>query len=127
MTTFKCSRCKETKPVQTEGGTGYGWQGQGSARRKVCFACCADFDRASMARTGEAMLYLTESSPAHYCGEVTNWPGTLRFEVVSRKGGGHNIAGTRTDVWFVDHTGARWHGVQIGRYNTIVRCHRVKG
>jgi hypothetical protein len=121
--TFKCSRCKLVKPVQTNGGTGYAVLAK--THRKVCYDCTADLDKLDMERTGAAVLYLTASTPEHYCGEVTNWPGTLRIPVLSCKGGKHNIAGSRTDVWFKDHTGARWHGVHLGNMNQIVRCRRL--
>jgi hypothetical protein len=33
----------------------------------------------------------------------------------------------RHDVWFRDHNGNPWHGVNLdGGYNQIVRCRRVK-
>jgi hypothetical protein len=121
MADFKCTRCKARKPINTEGATGYATRG----KRRICYACASELEAREMERTGRATLYLTESSPAHYCGEVTDWPGTLRFEVLQRKGGRHNIGRTRVDVWFKDRTGARWHGVHIGENNSMVRCKRL--
>lgn len=123
---FRCTRCKRQITPDPNSVTA-GYATRGTSRRKICFECAAHFDRVYMERHGAIDLHLTESTPAHYCGEVTNWPGTLRFPVLSRKGGRHNIAGSRVDVWFRDHTGARWHGVHLGGMNTIARCKRTGG
>lgn len=131
--TFKCMDCKETKPVHTDGGTGYA---RTRAGRKVCYACCAVRDVKDMQRTGRAVLYLTRKANVGeglgymhswqpHLWEVTNWPGTLRFTVAQLRKGHHNIAGERVDVWFHDSNGTTWHGVQLGSNTQIVRCKRL--
>lgn len=72
-----------------------------------------------MDKHGKTTLYLSN-------GEVTNWPGTLRFPLWSSKRGRHNIAGTRKDVWFKDGSGNMWHGVQYGEFTQICHCKRLK-
>lgn len=121
MATYICSKCKKEKSiVSAGGGTGYGINRQG---RKVCYQCCAEVDRAQMDKTGRAVLYLSHSSGN--AGEVTNWPGTMRFSVFVKEGR-HNIAGKRYDVTFKDHAGRRWHGVTYGNDTQLCHCRRLK-
>lgn len=118
---FTCDRCGRSYEADDgkTGATGYGYD---AADRKICYACCADDDRAYMRDNGRIALYLTEEPRAS---TVSNWPGSLRFAVTSVRKGRHNIAGTRTDVWFRDADGNRWHGVQYGRFTQIVHCRRI--
>lgn len=128
-TTFYCARCRQDKPLKTEGGTGYGeYNGQ-----KHCYDCCAEFDKETMTSEGKITLYLT-CEPSHFMkrehgrkteGKVSNWPGTLSFRAYTTVGK-HNIAGTRYDVWFTDHTGAKWYGVTYGENTQICHCRRLK-
>lgn len=88
-----------------------------------------------MIETGKACLYLTmpeanRRAPLGMINEpatVSNWPGTLKFDVHAGaiKRGHHNIARTRVDVWFRGPDGFTWHGVNIGD-NMICRCKRTK-
>jgi hypothetical protein len=100
--------------------TGYGRDQDG---RTYCYECCADRDRADMQETGRATLYLVDTPGTN--GEVTNWPGSLRFKVLYRSKGRHNLARVRHDVWFWAD-GAKWHGVQYGENTQIAHCRRVK-
>jgi hypothetical protein len=114
-----CQRChRPFSDFRSPGdaGTGYGTMPSGEI---ICYGCCADEDRKGMRETGKAVLYLTDH-------EVTNWPGTLRFPVLERRRSYHNMAGRngRTDVWFKDEQGNRWHGVNIGD-SQVLRCRRV--
>jgi hypothetical protein len=121
---FYCTVCKQTKPTQTSGGTGYATKRNG---HKVCYQCCADTDKKYMAEHGEISLYLAETQHEtwnHY--EVTNWPGTLRFAVDHIRTGRHNIAGEQTSVWFTGPDGAKWYGRQVGSFSQICRCKRLK-
>lgn len=116
-TTFDCSVCGQAKPVPTDScTTGYGYDAE---NRKVCFACCAIRDKAQMDADGKTVLYLGEN-------EVTNWPGTLRYRVWRMVIGRHNMAGKRFDVWFHDHLGKSWHGVQYGEMTQLCHCRRLK-
>lgn len=109
METFKCHVCRVEKPVHTDGGTGY------ASRRdhKICYDCCGKIDARRLERNLPVMLY--------YDGKVvSNWPGTLKMEPTYTKKGRHNIARTRTDVWF--RVKARlFHGTQYGEYCDILR------
>jgi hypothetical protein len=130
---FKCAQCGAVKPVQTEGGTGYGYN---ERSEPVCYACCGANDMAAMRATGRATMYLTsEPNEGHAtCGMinrnarnhyVSNWPGTLKIKCNHARKGSHNIARTRTDVWFT-FDGQAWHGVQLGEWNQICRCRKLK-
>ena len=143
-TEFKCVDCKEVKPVQKEGGTGYACIGK-NRDRKICYSCCAIRDRKDMVKRGRATLYLT-CEPAHKMlnngspynpstlnqgtgratrGTVSNWPNTLSFPCHTRVGH-HNIARYRYDVWFRGPDGFVWHGVTIGDNTQICHCKRTK-
>lgn len=99
--------------------TGYStWNGA-----TACYACAAVIERMEMASTGTAILYLVQGEAIHRS-EVTNWPGTLRFDVFYSSKGRHNMAGTRRDVWF-NGPGGLWHGVSLGDWG-FVRCKRRK-
>ena len=115
------------------GAAGYGRDDHGAT---FCYVCCADRDRAAMVASGRADLYLTNEPDraSDVAGArrhvVSNWPGSLKFPVervrrsTSRGFGPWPII--RYDVWFRDHTGAAWWGVNKGD-NQILRCRRVKG
>ena len=123
---FMCADCGEHIVHTDSVTTGYDIGRDG---KKVCYACCAKRDIAEMRDTGRAVLYLTVAGPttaAPLWPVVTNWPGTLRIPVKSRRIGRHNFAGSRTDVWFDGPDGKRWHGVQLGENSQICRCRRLK-
>lgn len=117
-----CSRCKKTiiNPVD-RCSTGYGKDHDGNI---ICYDCCADIDREFMDTKGKIDLYLVESHGLPT--EVINWPGTLRLKVTDFRRSRHNFGGFRTDVWFNDHTGKKWHGYQIGDFKTICYCKQLK-
>lgn len=105
----------------------------------VCYACCAERDKAQMIETGRATLYLDYHGPsgmnqrgskypywAVCTGELTNWPGSLRFSA-RVKAGHHNWARVRFDAWFTGPDGKQWHAVCIGDNSQVARCTRVKG
>jgi len=121
MKTFKCVDCKQEKPIQTDGGTGYALFGK--SKRKVCYECCAIRDRKEMDKTGKAVLYLSMIPDTDYY--VSNWPGTLKLPIHAMSKGRHNIAGVRYDVWF-RFSGCNWHGIQYGDNTQICHCKRLK-
>ena len=128
---FVCADClEEVVHINPNdcGGTGYAIVKEDGREKQICYACCAKRDLADMRQTGRATLYLVSSpmSVIPNWPRVTNWPGTLAFTVTRRKSGRHNLAGSRTDVWFTDSDGARWHGVQLGENSQICRCRRVQ-
>ena len=125
--TFHCVDCKQDKPIQAEGGTGYATLPNGD---RVCYSCIAFRDRTAMIEKGQSSslpLYLTRKSihkPNDGCWKVGNWPDTLSFPVQRITQGGHNLAGKRYDVWFYGPDGYVWHGVQYGDNTQIVHCKR---
>jgi hypothetical protein len=126
---FRCGDCGETKPVQAEGGAGYGYMGEGATEKPVCYECCGKRDQQRMIEDGRAVLYLTcepaHKSPRRTRGKVGNWPDSLSFPCHTRPGR-HNIAGTRYDCWFVGPDGYEWHGVTYGDNTQICHCKRTK-
>ena len=127
---FTCDDCGEKiryENYHDYGGTGYAIAKEGGKEKKVCYDCCTKRDVADMRRTGrrDPVSDLLPDSVVPNWPRVTNRPGTLAFTVNRRKIGRHNLAGTRTDVWFTDSDGARWHGVQLGENSQICRCRRV--
>lgn len=128
---FVCGDCGKTLPVQTSGGTGYGYTGTGPDARPICYACCGEHDKQSMIDTGRAVLYLIcEQSPkkgdtSRTLGTVSNWPGSLKFSCHTRAGR-HNIAGVRYDCWFRGPDGYKWHGVTYGNNTQVCHCKRSK-
>ena len=45
---FKCGDCGHVKPVQTSGGTGYGYYGpDGADAKPICYECCGKRDLAN--------------------------------------------------------------------------------
>jgi len=98
--------------------TGYGEDADG---KRYCYACCGEREREDMKASGRAFLYLAGPETAPY---VTDWPGTFKLPVLAMKRGRHNVAGVRTDVWFI-FNGQRWHGTRMGDNGTYVRCRRI--
>lgn len=113
---FQCAHCLDVKPVQTSGGTGYGYDKE---NRLTCYDCCGAMEKAAMIETGRATLYLTDKG-------VTDWPGVLTFKPFYRKTGRHNMAGKRYDVWFTGPDGKNWHGVTYGDNTQICHCKRTR-
>jgi len=127
MKAFHCDYCGLNKPTKQSGGTGYATTDQDHLH---CFACCGESDREHMETHDRMTLYLVDGQPGVHPTynqyRVTNWPGTLSFQVYPVRHGRHNIAGSRIDVWFVDHTGRRWWGVQYGEWTQICHCRKLK-
>lgn len=120
---FQCCECNQVKPVHTNGGTGYGYppKGEPNEDKPVCYACCAEADKRRLESDDRITLYLVKGTSW----EITNWPGTLRFSAYVQTGR-HNIARTRFDAWFTDHTGRKWHGVMYGNNTQLCHCRKLK-
>lgn len=126
---FICARCKKIVPLPTTtGASGYalrdgvdGW---------ICYDCCALYDKEDMRKDGRITLYVSETNDSKGLPNsryiVTNWPGTLRFDVIRDKETKHNwrIVGKVLHVWFV-FEGDVWYGRHAGGFNNIVRCRRT--
>lgn len=121
MGKFTCSVCKETKFHKEVHTTGYGRNEKGDI---VCYACCGETDKRWMIEKGRIALYLTGKNGEY---TVCNWPGSIKFIPYRVRKGRHNIAGTRTDVWFKGPDNKVWHGVQYGEFTQICHCKRMKG
>lgn len=109
---------------------GYGWMNG----ERHCYDCCAERDRYQMLETGKATLYLTlkdaftpDGNPNGKTGEISNWPGSLKFRTGPIRKGRHNMARVRYDTWFTGPDGKEWHAVQYGDNTQIAHCKRVKG
>lgn len=85
---------------------------------RLCYPCIGERDREKLQSTGKGTLYLDQSG---HPWRVTNWPGTLAFNVISRSESRHNFARVRYDVWFRGPGGKIWHGYQIG--DMTQSCH----
>lgn len=132
--------CCQKECIPTEYTPGYGIAGKDSTLRqagdKLCFACCAVDDKAQMDRDGKIALYLTHDpftqaiqpwgKPVFSTtsGKVTNCPGSLAFPCRVKRGK-HNMARYRYDVWFTDHNGNPWYGVQIGDNTQVCHCRKI--
>ena len=102
--------------------------------REICWDCAALIDIGHMLKHGDSKslpLYLTlrdtfDTTKTFQSWHVSNWPGTLSYKVFGMRKGKHNIAGNRTDVWFVGPDRYVWHGVQIGDWSEVCHCKRTK-
>lgn len=124
MDTFKCSACKETKPVQTSGGTGF--DTVLNTNEKICYDCCGKQDLQEMkdAKPGECFRLYLDAEKHPYV--VSNWAGTLIFNCYCSNNGTNNIAKTRIDVWFDNDEIGHWWGVQYGDQTQICHCTKLK-
>ena len=122
--------CGHVAPERPEtGSTGYGWNADDG--KTFCYPCAAARDREAMASGNRWDGYLVGTSPVS--GDrgvrVSNWCGSLSIRVDSIRRSKSRGFGpwpiVRYDVWFRDHTGAAWWGVNRGD-NQIVRCRKVK-
>lgn len=121
-TVFTCSVCGIEKTHTHQFTTGYGWDNN---RNKVCFDCFGKQDAKrleGLPMGGRDMLYLAKKDGRW---TVSNWPGTLVIPVWQITTGRHNIAGTRTDVWF-NFKGFRFWGVSYGGFTQIVHVKKIK-
>ena len=74
MTTLDCGHAAPVFEAGHVGGTGYATlRVHNGAERHICYACSAECDKYRMNRGETVTLYLSN-------GEVTNWPGSLRFK-----------------------------------------------
>lgn len=115
---FICHSCKQEKPVQKPGATGYGINSDGE---KVCYQCVADLDKEALKnlKPGEKHTMYFEKANS----EVTNWPGTLRIACFYERIK-HNFAREAYAIsfWF---EGSRFYGRNIGD-NDLVSVKKAK-
>lgn len=129
-TAWDCADCGKheasNRNCSIQGGTGYATI---DGRQRICYACCAERDKAQMRDTGKWVGYLTakQSPNGSRVYEVSNWPGSLRLRVGGAiKHSFHNFAGRdgRRDFWFTFEN-STWHGVNIGD-SQIAHYKRIK-
>lgn len=120
---FQCGDCHQIKPVQTDGGTGYATGPTDKPHALICYACCATRDCAEMRERGIATLYFTIANDGRK--EITNWPGTLRFQVTYAAKFRHPFS--KCGAWrgeFTGPDGKLWRFRNIGD-NQIAHCRRA--
>lgn len=125
MKNANCHNCgAELQANQRPGGLGYATsETDDGANLFACYDCCALIDKFAMGWVGRAVLYLTEDAKGR---AVTNWPGTLRFPVISYSVGKHNMGRRRYDVSFYGPDRHVWHGIVIGENTQICSAKRTK-
>jgi hypothetical protein len=116
---MRCDSCG-SECVPTEHTTGYGQTKEGTV---LCFPCCGKRDAEALTRGEPVVLYLTQRGGAPH---VSNWPGSLTIPTFRVKQGRHNLARTRTDVWFA-FAGKRFHGTIYGDFSQVFTARCVKG
>src|SRR5262245_24760848 len=92
----------------------------------VCYGCAPRLTREYMTVDGDngrVHLFLGDAPNDQLY--VTNSKKTLIFPVTRFKLGRHNLAGTRTDLWFNGPDGREWHGVVYGTHGPL-RCRATK-
>lgn len=123
-----CARCGASFPEPPEGGGAAGYGVNGDTGDRLCYACCADDDRAYMIQHGRWTGYLTltarNAPQARWL--VSNWPGSLEFRPRAVQTGKHNIARVRRDAWFNGPDGYVWHAVQYGDNTDLAHCKRTR-
>jgi hypothetical protein len=135
---FHCDRCNLDKTHISDFTTGYGTLPNGEIR---CFDCCALEDIDQMKKTGQIVLYLTmrdkmkeiksdpgvlRSRPWMIPDKLTNWPGSLTFEILSWSKGRHNWGIDRYDLWFKGPDDLIWYGRFQGSWTQLTYCKRTK-
>jgi hypothetical protein len=121
MTTAFIADCGHLIPALPDdhiGGTGYGLDAHGKTR---CYACCAEVDRAEMLKTSRAVLYFVNL-------QITNWPGSLRFDafnITRSRGSGFGHPYDIVTGRFRGPDGSLWVFRNAGD-NQIARCRRLR-
>jgi hypothetical protein len=91
---------------------------------RLCIHCTSALEKTWMLEHGRTCLYLHEED--HVPARVSDWRSLLNFPVLRYRFGGHNIAGTRTDVWFKGPDNFLWWGVLYGQNTQLAHCKRTK-
>lgn len=138
-TVFTCDRCKKEIVHTDKLTTGYGRDPETDA--KICYQCCGEVDQERMIETGEIVLYLTMKDKAKEIetrpgimktgswmipDKLTNWPGSLTFEILSWSKGDHNWNIDRYDLWFKGPDNRVWYGRFQGSWTQLTYCRRTK-
>lgn len=116
-TTFICHQCKQQKPIQNTGGTGYATDND---ENKICYDCCGinDAENLKFLKIGETATLYWDG------GNIINWPGTLKIPV---KSPGIWVTGFKrktTHIEFI-YAGQYYKALNTDN-NQIARIRRVK-
>jgi len=106
---FQCAQCGAVKPVQTSGGTGYGYNAQDQI---VCYACCTVNDKEQLKdRSKPFFAYINGEGNA-----IHTWSGGHLMKIARSR----SCQLTRHSFWHsrdsfmsvhcVDVHGGHWHG-----------------
>lgn len=134
---FRCDRCNKIWDNREKSVTGYG---RTDTDQIHCFRCCGEEDVKTMTETGEIVLYLTFKTEEYkvWSGsqyvtashlipdQLTNWPGSLRFNIVSWSKGDHNWGIDRYDLWFKGPDNRVWYGRFQGSWTQLTYCKSTK-
>lgn len=113
---FLCDDCKQTKPVQTSGGTGYAFRPKSD--KPICYPCADKRQIEDLKdRSQPFVAYLSLVSKDSYLGyKITTWTGGELMKVTSarpceltRMSFTHSRNGYMS-VHAVDVHGGHWHG-----------------
>jgi hypothetical protein len=121
---FTCAKCKKEITHESDSTTGYGVNDK---NEKICWACCGEEDKAYMIEHGKWGGYLTENKTGEgrrY--KISNWPGSLVFEVRGYVHSVNNWGAKRTDVWFYGPDGKIWWGYHVGNSHECINVRRTK-
>jgi hypothetical protein len=119
-THFLCARCRKIQPTESNSGTGYGYphNPEGEYMDKLhCYACCGQTDKLAMLRDGKATMYLTGE-------KLTNWPGSLSFQVQYTRKLNHPFSRRAVIAYFRGPDGKQWSAKNIGD-TEIAHCRRL--
>lgn len=129
-TSFVCHDCRKLTMLPTEPGpSGYATVDEKGISVVICYDCAAVRDKEYMRTHDHMTLYVKDANDSKGLPDsryvVTNWPGTLRFDVIRDKKTRHNwrVVGDVLHVWFV-FEGRVWYGRHVGD-NEIVHCRKT--
>ncbi len=121
---FQCHDCNKVKPINKDGGTGYGLLilPDQIEKVKICYDCCAIRDKKEMEETGKFVGYISKDKDNKW--HFSNWPGSLKIPAYVEKSNHNWWHVQKMNVWF-HYGGYRWFGTNIGS-NDICRAKRTK-
>ena len=134
--TFVCSFCGKEHPAydkkhsQITFSNYESWFDEDKKEVKICFECSKDAWQRLLGKIpigGKIDLYFSifNNGSSNY-GIISNFNGSFKKEYLNYRTSWHNIGGKRHDFWF-SVNGNEFHGYQIGDYNQIAHCRRIKG
>lgn len=86
---------------------------------RVCNQCLRFLDMEAMDHNGKAVLYYVHDENQKPW--VANFVCTLAYEISKIK-----VTDKRVDMWFTDHNGVTWWGVNYPNSGDHVTCRRLR-